>query len=64
MSCIIKTLESAINDWMDLIHTDPRKEEDVYFDYERDENDNLLSPCCGEILDQDNMICPNCYEHC
>jgi len=23
----------------------------------------LYSPCCGEYVDQDWMICPNCKEH-
>jgi len=24
----------------------------------------ILSPCCGETLDKDRMICPSCKEHC
>jgi hypothetical protein len=24
----------------------------------------ILSPCCGEVLDTDWMICPSCKEHC
>ena len=31
-------------------------------DYDRDEEGNLLS-CCGDILDEDIMICPTCKEH-
>lgn len=23
----------------------------------------LYSPCCGEEVDQDYMVCPKCYEH-
>jgi hypothetical protein len=23
----------------------------------------LYSPCCSEAVDEDYMICPNCYEH-
>jgi hypothetical protein len=23
-----------------------------------------LSPCCGEMLETDLMICPGCGEHC
>lgn len=23
----------------------------------------LYSPCCGEEVDEDYMICPKCYEH-
>jgi len=33
------------------------------YDYDRDEDGNLLS-CCGDILDEDIMICPTCHEHC
>jgi len=29
----------------------------------RDENGTLLS-CCGDILDENRMICPTCKEHC
>ena len=29
---------------------------------DRDEDGNLLS-CCGDILDEDIMICPTCKEH-
>ncbi len=44
---------------------DPKnKTEDFYSDYDRDEDGNLLSACCAEILDEDNMICPECKEHC
>ena len=31
--------------------------------YELDEDGNRLS-CCGDILDEDFMICPSCKEHC
>ena len=31
-------------------------------DYDLDEEGNKLS-CCGEILDEDIMICPKCQEH-
>ena len=34
-----------------------------YEDYNRDEDGNLIS-CCGDILDEDIMICPTCKEHC
>lgn len=30
--------------------------------YDRDEEGNLIS-CCGDILDNDIMICPTCKEH-
>ena len=30
---------------------------------EEEEEDNLLS-CCGDVLDEDIMICPTCKEHC
>ena len=23
-----------------------------------------FSPCCGALLDQDYMMCPECGEHC
>jgi hypothetical protein len=36
--------------------------EDIYSDYDRDEDGNLIS-CCGAILDEDVMICPVCLEH-
>ena len=41
-----------------------KPENSIYVDYEKDECGNLLSPCCTEILNQDNMICPRCKEHC
>ena len=31
--------------------------------YELDEDGNRLS-CCGDILDEDIMMCPTCKEHC
>ena len=30
----------------------------------RDEDGNLYSDCCGQILDEDIMLCPECKEHC
>ena len=32
-------------------------------DYDHDDEGNRLS-CCGEILDDDIMICMRCKEHC
>ena len=34
----------------------------TYSDYETDEDGNLIS-CCGDILDEDVMICKTCGEH-
>lgn len=52
----------SINEMMK--HFDIKKSiiEDVYLDYDRDEDGNLIS-CCGDILDHDIMICPTCKEH-
>ena len=61
---IMKTFETAYNDLQDIIYDDPCKENDIFEDYERDEDGNLLSACCGEILDEDVMICMVCKEHC
>lgn len=36
--------------------------EDIHFDYDKDEEGNMLS-CCGDILDPDVMICKTCKEH-
>ena len=36
--------------------------EDIYSDYDKDEDGNFIS-CCGDILDPDIMICPTCKEH-
>ena len=33
-----------------------------YNEYEQDEEGNRLS-CCGDILDEDVMICKTCKEH-
>ncbi len=55
----MKNFEQSYNDHMNYIYNDPCLE-----DYETDEDENILSPCCGEILDEDNMICPECKEHC
>lgn len=60
----MKNFEQSYNDLQDFIHDDPRQENDIYEDYERDEDGNLLSACCGEMLDEDNMLCPECKEHC
>ena len=35
----------------------------LYGEYDRDQDGNILS-CCGDILDEDVMICPTCKEHC
>ena len=54
-------------DLQDFIFDDPCLENGTwedYGDYERDEEGNMLSPCCGEILDEDIMLCPRCKEHC
>ena len=60
----MKNFETAYNDLQDFICDDPCLEDEIFEDYERDEDDNLLSPCCGEILDEDVMLCPECKEHC
>ena len=39
-----------------------KEKEDIYPDYDRDDDGNLIS-CCGDILDEDIMICPTCKEH-
>jgi hypothetical protein len=31
-------------------------------DYDHDEEGNIIS-CCGDIVDEDIMICPTCKEH-
>jgi len=48
-----------------LVNSENKKyfKPNIFEDYEYDEDDNMLSPCCGEIVDQDNMICPRCKEH-
>ena len=28
-----------------------------------EEEEELLS-CCGDVLDEDIMLCPTCLEHC
>lgn len=52
----------SINEMMK--HFDVKKPiiKDVYSDYDRNEDGNLIS-CCGNILDPDIMICPTCKEH-
>lgn len=35
---------------------------DIYGDYDRNEDGDLLS-CCGDVLDEDRMICATCGEH-
>ena len=71
----MKIFETAYNDLQDFIYDDPCLENDIYSDYDRDEPDfysdyprdedgNLISACCGEILDEDVMLCPECKEHC
>ena len=31
-------------------------------DYERNEDGEIIS-CCGDVVDEDIMICPTCKEH-
>ncbi len=59
----MKTFEQSYNDLQDFIYDDPCLEDEIFEDYEHDEDGNLLSDCCGKILN-DYMICPACKEHC
>ena len=52
----------SINEMMKHFEGKKLVEEDIYSDYDRDEEGNLIS-CCGAILDSDIMICPVCKEH-
>lgn len=35
----------------------------IYGQDDVNEDGELLS-CCGDVLNEDNMICPTCFEHC
>ena len=52
---------------LELLHIKSKIIDNVYPEvdsegYELDEDGNRLS-CCGDVLDEDYMICPTCKEH-
>lgn len=64
--------DCEIQEWFDSCHSlIAEKLGDVDFEFKLTLSDagdcadfTPVSPCCGEKLDEDVMLCPACKEHC
>jgi len=60
----MKNITPIFKDIMGTIKiiTSDYKDKHLNDDYDRDEEGNIIS-CCGDIVDEDIMICPTCKEN-